>query len=124
MEKDTKQFGALRRRLAASEFIQALAAHMLHYIEDAAIRGRKEADVVHRHDAGMLEAREDAGFSEDARLLLFGRFGRAQHLERDVAIELAIVRQVNSAHTALADPPYDLVACAWTAGLRPLDDFA
>ena len=76
--------------------IEPVAAHALHGVEQPAVG--QLAEIVNRHDAGMLEPRQDARF---VRLVL-----RPLHdLEGDVAVEHRVVRQVDDAHAAAARAP-------------------
>ena len=94
---------ALRRHPA----IEAIAADALHRVEQPAVG--QLAEVVDRHDAGMLEPREDP------RLVGFVR--RAlDDLERDLAVEHGVARQVDDAHAAAPEDRDQLVARAGDVG--------
>ncbi len=79
--------------------IEASAVHELHGVERAAVGQR--AGVVDRHDARVLEAREDAGLVEQPA----GGVGLVgvQDLECDVAVELGVARAVDRTHAAAAE---------------------
>ena len=95
------------------------ALHVLHRNE-AAIA--KVADLVDRHDIGVVERRCGARFLFESA----GGFGIArerglEHLDGDLAAEPRIVRQVHLAHAAAADWRQDLVGADGSAeigGLR------
>ncbi len=59
------------------------------------------ADLVDTDDVWMAELGQRAAFAQ--QLLVDGAAARAQHLERDLAIELRVVRGVHDAGRALAD---------------------
>jgi hypothetical protein len=64
------------------------------------------ADVVHGHDLGMRELGERLGLSQQTRATVGGhrltaRIGQ-QHLDRDLAIELGVVRGIDHAHATRA----------------------
>ena len=87
---------------------QRLAAHVLHHVEPAAVV--EDARVVDRHDARVLEVREDARLLAQPGLEIARRRRRVRHLDRDLALEPSIVGGVDRPHAAAAERPADLVA--------------
>ena len=97
---------AIRQRQARRVRVEPLAADEAHHQEDAPVG--EPSDVVHRHDAGVLERGERPRFARQP-----GRVRRRpprRHLDGDVAIELAIARAKDEAHAAAADFVSGLVA--------------
>ena len=94
-------------------FVERIAqrppAHELHHQECAAVVGL--SDVVHAHDAGVLERRRRSGFAHQplARDRVADRSGR-QHLHRHGAAELLVFGAHDDAHPARADLLLDGVA--------------
>jgi hypothetical protein len=78
--------------LSSSELVEALTTYTLHYIEEAAIG--QHPHVVDGHDPRMLQRRQNPGLTQDPLAFFDARRGRAQNLERDVAVELAVVCEV------------------------------
>ena len=60
----------------------------------------------------MLEPREDLDLEQEALGALAGDDLRAQDLDRDRAVVLAVARQVDHRHAAPAQLPLDCVAVA------------
>ncbi len=83
--------------------IEPVAAHALHRVEETAVR--QLAEVVDRHDARVLEP------GDDPRLVRFTRRA-VEDLQRHLAIERRIARQVDDPHAAAPERGDDLVACA------------
>ena len=61
------------------------------------------ADRVDRDDVGVLEAGDDAGFAPEALALVVGV--GAEDLQRDLAPQAGVERQVDRAHAALSEHP-------------------
>lgn len=94
--KDAQKIGQRARLLRV--LIQPAALHEFHYVKNAAIR--QLADVVYRHDARMLELRDDARFAQHAGRQVAGRVGRVQDFQSHLAPKLGIFREINRAHAA------------------------
>ncbi len=62
-----------------------------------------DADLVDRDHVRMRDARHRLALAQHPHALLVGGGGGAQHFERDLAIELAVVRTIDHAHPALAE---------------------
>ena len=68
------------------------------------------ADLVNRHDRGMIEVRRGLGLgAEAADVGLVGEPTREDHLEGDHAIEAQLPRLVHDPHTATSNLAKDLV---------------
>ena len=61
------------------------------------------ADLVDGDHVRVRDPRHRLPLAEHAHPLLLGRRGRAQDLERDVTIELRIVRAIDDPHPALSE---------------------
>ena len=72
------------------------------------------ADVVDRHDVGVVEARCGAGFAAEplVEVGVFGEVGE-QHLQRHHAVDGGVVGAPHLAHTATAQQLNQLVAAKW-----------
>ena len=99
--------------------VEPLAAHALHHVEDAAVG--QQADVVDGHDAGVLQAGEDARLAERPLRGLPG-LRHVDDLEGHLAVELPVPRQIDGAHAAAADRLHDLVGRA--GEVRQVGDLA
>ena len=110
---------ALAKALRADVLIQPLPPYEPHDIEGAAVG--QPARVVDRHDARMLERRQDPclAFEPMGTVVMF-EF-RRQHLERDVAPQQAIRGAIDGTHATAAE---QLMDCITIAGVRPVDDVA
>ena len=85
---------------------ERLALHVLHDQERPPVH---LAHVVQRADVGMAQARHQLRLAAEA-LEVLGLLGvRAQHLERDRAVEAAVAGAVHLAHAARAQQAQDLV---------------
>src|SRR5262249_19088072 len=80
---------------------QILALQVFH---DEIIEAVVRANVVHRANMRVAERGHGAGFALET-LAVFGVAGkvRGQHFDRDGAVETAVTRAINLAHTAGAD---------------------
>ena len=102
-----RQHAPDRQRPVGNELPQGVALDELHAQERMGVRA---ADVVHRHDRGMVEGRRGPCFLlEPAHAVVVGRERGGQHFDRDVATETRVVRQVDVAHPARAERGPDLV---------------
>jgi hypothetical protein len=81
--------------------------HEFHHIEEAAVR--KEADVVHRNDAGMLEAGQHACFGAES-LGLCRIDEHTRDLDGNRSLQFAVRRAKHNTHSALANRLVQLVA--------------
>ncbi len=72
--------------------------------------GAKAAGVVDLRDVGVVERRERLGFARKPHQPIgIGREALGQHLQRDVAIELAVARTIDLSHAAFAELRHDLI---------------
>ena len=96
-----------RQRSAGEAGFERLALDELHGDKansGSACRRRALADFVDLRNERMIEPRRSVGFSQQTpSCRLVGSLALRQELERDLAIELKILRQIHFAHTALAD---------------------
>ncbi len=95
LRSDLERFGQ-RHRAARESILQRLALDQLHRNERMLV-GR--TGVVHLRDEGVIEARGGVGFPNQA--LARDRIGRltlGQKLERRLAIECEVLREVDLAH--------------------------
>ena len=128
--------GAPRHQRAfAQELAQRLSLHQLHRDVADAVRG---ADLVDRHDVGVVEGRGRARLLLEARQPVRIPGGRAaEHLDRDRAPEREVAGTVDVAHAARTEllgdlvvpeaPPPDEVDGRWLAHATPvksLDGFS
>ena len=96
-----RQHATDRQRPVGNELPQGLALDELHAQERRCVRA---ADVVHRHDRGMVERRRGPRFLlEASQAITVGRVSGGQDLDRDVATEPRVVRQIDVAHPARAE---------------------
>ena len=82
------------------------------------------ADVVHRDQVRMRQLRGDAAFLEEALgELVVGRQRRRHDLERHLAVERLLQREVDRGHAADAERPDDAIArdLRWVVGQGNLD---
>ena len=106
-----------RRRVSLEPGVEGEAVDELHRQVDLVL---VRADVVDRDDVGVRELGHRLGLALEASAGV--GVGRQQELERDLAIELRVVRGVDHPHPALADEVEDDVAADDLAGLeRPLE---
>ena len=96
-----------RQRAAGEARLERLALDELHGDKGnsrSARRRRALADLVDLRDERMIEPRRSVGFSQETpSCRLVGSLAFRQELERDLAIELKILRQIHLAHPPLAD---------------------
>ena len=109
-----------QRQPLPHQLVEALARHELHRVEDPPVG--QLAHVVHRHDPRVLEAGEDPGLSAQAHRRVRVDGVDTDHLERHVALELAVARPVHDTHAAARHFSHELVARAREVG--PLRDVA
>ena len=64
----------------------------------------------------MIERRQDLGFAREAREAIGFSPLRQQHLDRDNAIQLRIMRAIHLAHPAFADLGGDFIRADTRAG--------
>ncbi len=88
--------------------VDRLAFDVFHHQERNAFGG--DAAVEQASDVGMREVRQDLALGDKARHEEFRGEVRAQKLERDRLLELAVgaMGQVHSAHSAVGQGPVDL----------------
>ena len=103
--EDAQAFGV--GRLVAQIVIEPPTAHELHRIKRATVGER--AHVVHGHDARMLEARQDLRLAHQPVDRVGRQRERPDDLERDETIERAVARDVDGAHTTMAERFDELV---------------
>jgi len=97
-------------RAPARELGQRPARHVLHGDEARPALGTVDVvDLVDDGDVGMGQRRGDAGLAQQARA---GRVVTAggQQLERDLAAQSKVLRQVDLAHASGPEPLHDPVA--------------
>ena len=109
----------IERAFARDELAQVLAVHVAHrQIQGALVL----AGLVDRDDVRVVERGGDPrlALEASAETWVLGQLGRDE-LERDVAVELLLVGEVDDAHAATADQPLDLASCDLRAraGLVP-----
>src|SRR5262249_46979360 len=76
----------------------------LDHLGDEIVRRADAAVIEKAHDAGMCEARSDAGLTLEAGQAIGLREpARVQQLQGDVALDIRIVRQVHDAEAACAE---------------------
>ncbi len=87
---------------------QALALDLLHREIERVLR--RQSQLVHGHDVGVLELGGVAGFLEEAgdQLRVIGHLGR-DHLDRHVPVGQAVVGPIDHAHPAAVDLVQSLV---------------
>ena len=79
-------------------------------LEDERLAALDVLDAVNAGDVSMIERRKDPGFTlEPAQAVLIERERRREDLDRDVTLEPRIVRPVDFAHPAGAQPADHLV---------------
>jgi len=93
-------------QLLAEERAEALAPHDRHHEKERALR---RADVVDRHDSGMIHLRDELRLAPEPLLGLGGKKGRRNDLDRDVAVQQRVVRTVDNPHPAVPQLADDLV---------------
>jgi len=98
-EEETQAVGERRNRFDVQ--VEALAFDKFHGVEDAPVGER--ADVVNGHDAGMLEARENASFAVEAMREVAAGNGNVKDFESYAARQRLVFRGVNDAHAASRD---------------------
>ena len=85
--------------------------HPLQELADEIRYPLEDASVVDRHDSRMVQGGGRARLLlEAAEIVVVGRKGRGQHLDRHRAGQLRVVRTIDAAHAAGAQQPEDLVA--------------
>ena len=110
--KTRRRPGATRQ--IAGVLVEPAPAHELHRVEHPPVGQR--AEVVHGHEAGVLEAGQHLRFRAQARFPARPRVGAVHHLERDLAAELAIEGAPDRAHAAASDAAAQLVFGAREVG--------
>ena len=81
--------------LATSELVEPFSPNTLHHIEQAAIRGGEGTNVMHGHDAGMLELAGDLRLFNEAGLLL-GVLLVEHEFDGDFTAELLVFADVET----------------------------
>ena len=109
-----------RERLVDAELVlavelvaQRLAAHEGQHVVQQTVR---LARIDEREDVRMIEPRRDLDLGEEALGPEHRAELRAQHLERDLAIELAVAREIDDGHAARAELALDDVAITERGG--------
>ena len=90
-----------RQRAAGEPRLERAAGHVLHHQE---VGARLRVEVEDGGDAGMREPRQHVGLAAEAlaRRAVVER-ARGEHLDRDLAIEVRVVRLPHLAHAAAPD---------------------
>ena len=97
------------RAARAQGVVQRLAVDQLHRDKEPALVGR--AEVVEVDGVGVLDARRGLHLAaEPGEGAAVGRQIRLQHLQRDLAPDGQLFREVDRAHAASAERPLDAVA--------------
>jgi hypothetical protein len=114
LEDDRHDVGDRLGPFPASPGAERLALDQLHDEKRDALR---VADVVHRADLRVVQARDDARLAVEplAESRIGGQYGR-QHLERHRSIEPRVPPAVHVAHTACAEQTGDFVGAEEHAG--------
>ena len=86
---------------------QRLAFDQLKYDEGPIVRF---ASIVHRHDVGVIEFGDGAGFAQQARLTLRAECGAADHFDGYGPIEHGVIGTIDCAHAALAEFSVESIA--------------
>jgi hypothetical protein len=97
---------AQRQRPVSQPPIERLATQQLHDDEDVAV---DLPDVEDLADAGMVDAGRGPGLAPQARARVIAARGRADGLDRDLALQPRIARPVDLAHAAGSERREDLV---------------
>ena len=107
---DERAQHALLGRLVAirHERCERGAGDLLHHEERQVVV--VAADLVDRHDRGMLEPALHRRFAQEPRDRALARVRRTHPLDRDVAADLLVARGHHLAHATLADPPPESIA--------------
>ena len=102
-----------KRALAGEPLAQGLALHVRHDVERTGRRLVGGAGVEQGKDVGVLEPRQDLDLEQEALGGFAGDDLRAQDLDRDGAVVLAVARQIHHRHPAPAQLSVDCVAIAY-----------
>ena len=100
------------RALPREPLAQGLAIDVRHDVERAGRLLVGGAGIEQGQDVGVLEPRLDLDLEQEALRGLAGDDLRAQHLDRDGAVMLAVARQVHHRHAAPAQLPVNRVTVA------------
>jgi hypothetical protein len=87
-----------QRSSVGGVFIKTIATHILHRVENSAVRQR--AGIVNRHDSRMLEPRDDLRLAKHSIAQIVRDFRRVEDLYRNQPIELSVFGQIDSSHAA------------------------
>ena len=89
----------LRSRSQTSHMLlQRFSLHILHAAKHTAVR--EGASIVHGDDAGMFEARQYLGLSQQSRSEVIFPICEIQNLQSDLPVENGVFRQPDGSHTA------------------------
>ena len=107
---DVGRFRGLEFFLPTKEALQVLALDVLHgdELDPVGLSEIKNANDVFMSDL----AREDQFLLEAPQNFGIGRHVGANHFDGHLAVQLAIVRLVDGAHSALSQQPHDFIAAA------------
>ena len=100
------------RALAGEPLAQGLAVHVRHDVERPGRRLVGGAGVEQGEDVGVLEPGQDLDLEQEALGGLAGDDLRAQDLDRDGAVVLAVAREIDHRHAAPTQLTVDGVAVA------------
>ncbi len=90
-----------RKPAGALDLPQIAAVHEFHY---EVVQGARLAEVMHRDDVRMVQARQGAGFAvEPLGKARVARGGGRQDLQRHQPVQIWLARLIDGAHAALAD---------------------
>ena len=112
-----------RKRTITRELLaQRLTLGIRHDVVEKAVRWRL-ARIDEREDVGMREVRGDGDLSQKARGAERADEIRAKDLERDEPVVLAVARQIDGRHSAMAELSLDVIAVG-ERGTESLGDVA
>ena len=105
--RDAHGVGDRETLLARQAIAQRLALHDRHHVVEKPVR---LAGVVERQDVRVSQPRREPDLAQESLAPERLRELRLEHLERDVAIVLEVVREVHGRHAAGAELALDAVA--------------
>src|SRR4051794_3443948 len=115
LDREVDRPQLVERRLVADQLLQGPPRQELHRDVVGAV---VLAAVEHADDVGVLEPRRGGRLAPEAlhELAVAGE-AAVQHLERDLAAELRVLRAVDVGHPARADAAHDLVTAVYYGAL-------